>query len=73
MERMGKFLVIVGALVVVAGGIVWIFGDKMRFLGRLPGDIRIGKENIRVYIPIATMLFASMVLSAIVWLIQKLK
>lgn len=73
MERMGKFLVIVGALVVLAGGIVWIFGDKMRFLGRLPGDIRIGKENIRVYIPIATMLLASMVLSAIVWLIQKLK
>lgn len=73
MERMGKFLVIVGALVMVAGGIVWMLGDKLRFLGRLPGDIRIEKENLRVYLPITTMLLASILLSVILWLIQKLK
>jgi len=62
---------LIGALIVVAGLIVWILGDKLRFLGRLPGDIRIERDNYRIYIPITTMLLVSVVLTLISWVIQR--
>ncbi|MBZ0099946.1 MAG: DUF2905 domain-containing protein, partial [Taibaiella sp.] len=65
MERFGKTIIIIGILVVVAGVIIWMFGDKLRWLGRLPGDIRIERENFRFYMPITTMIIVSIVLSAI--------
>lgn len=71
MERIGKTIMLIGALIVVAGLIVWILGDKLRFLGRLPGDIRIERDNYRIYIPITTMLLVSVVLTLISWVIQR--
>ncbi|HXS36244.1 MAG TPA: DUF2905 domain-containing protein [Flavipsychrobacter sp.] len=72
MERLGKMVIIGGAAIVVIGIIIWLLGDKLRFLGRLLGDIRIERENVRVYIPITTMILISVLLSAILWLIQKI-
>ncbi len=72
MEKIGKLVIIGGVAIVVIGIIIWLFGDKLRFLGRLPGDIRIERENVRIYIPITTMILVSVLLSAILWLIQKL-
>jgi hypothetical protein len=71
MERTGKFIIVLGLVVVAAGIIIWLFGDKLRFLGRLLGDIRIERENVKIYIPITTMILVSVVLSAILWLIQR--
>jgi hypothetical protein len=71
MDRVGKGMVIIGLLVVAAGIIIWLFGDKLRFLGRLPGDIRIERENLNIYIPITTMLLVSVLVSLILWLVQK--
>jgi hypothetical protein len=71
MDRLGKSVIVVGVLVVVAGIIIWLLGDKLRFLGRLPGDIRIERENFRLYIPITTMVLASLLLTFIMWLIQR--
>lgn len=73
MERTGKFIIVLGVIVVAAGIIIWLFGDKLRFLGRLPGDIRIERENVKIYIPITTMILVSVVLSVILWLIQKMR
>ena len=72
MERAGKGIVIAGIIIVIAGIIVWLFGDKLRFLGRLPGDIRIERENVKIYIPITTMILISIVISLILWLIRKI-
>ncbi|MGN6510069.1 MAG: DUF2905 domain-containing protein [Chitinophaga sp.] len=72
MERIGKIIVVIGIVTVVAGLVVWFFGDKLRFLGRLPGDIRIEKENYRIYIPITTMILLSALLSLVLWIIQRL-
>jgi hypothetical protein len=72
MERIGKMIVLVGVLVVVAGLIVWLLGDKLRFLGRLPGDISIERENYKIYFPITTMIFVSVLLTLIMWVIQRL-
>jgi DUF2905 family protein len=71
MERQGKIIVFVGIAIVIAGLIVWLFGDKLRFIGRLPGDIRINRGNVKVFIPVTTMLLASVLLSLIFWLVQK--
>jgi hypothetical protein len=71
MERLGKGVIAIGVLVVIAGVVIWLFGDKLRFLGRLPGDIRIERENFRLYIPITTMVLASVLLTLIMWLIQR--
>jgi hypothetical protein len=73
MEKLGKTVIVIGLLVVVAGIILWLFGDKLRFLGRLPGDIRYESGNTRVYIPIATMILVSVLLSVILWVVQKFR
>lgn len=73
MEKYGKAVILIGLMIVAGGGIIWLFGDKLRFLGRLPGDIRYESGNTRVYIPITTMILVSVVVSLIFWLIQKLK
>ncbi len=73
MERYGKIIMAVGVLVVLCGLAVWLAGEKLRFLGRLPGDIRYESGNTRIYIPITTMLLVSILLSAIMWLVQRLR
>jgi uncharacterized protein HemY len=68
----GLYLLLIGGVIVVAGILVYFFHDKMGWIGRLPGDIRIEKENVRVYIPITTMLLFSAVLSLVLYLIRKI-
>ena len=66
-------IIISGAMLIVLGVLIWLFGEKLKFFGKLPGDIRIEKENVKIYIPITTMLLVSLMLSFILWLIQKMK
>lgn len=72
MQQTGKFLIIAGIVLIAAGVIVYFAGDKMGWLGRLPGDIRVEKENVRFYFPITTMLLVSAVLSFLLWLLRKM-
>lgn len=71
MERIAKIIILTGMILVVAGIIIWLLGDKFRWLGRLPGDIRIERENFRFYMPITTMIIISIAVSAILWLIRQ--
>ncbi len=64
MHEMGKFLVITGAIVTLTGLILWS-GLAPRWLGRLPGDIRIERGYSGFYFPIATCIVMSVVLSLI--------
>jgi hypothetical protein len=73
MERIGKALVVGGLLLAAVGLAVWLLGDKLRWLGRLPGDIRIEREHLRVYVPLTTMFLISLLLSLLMWVIQRLK
>jgi len=72
MQQTGKILIIAGLVLLVAGLIVYFAGNKLGWLGHLPGDIRIERENFKLYIPIATMLLVSIVLSLIIYLIRKI-
>lgn len=71
MTDIGKILVLVGILIILAGLVIWLGGDKLSWLGRLPGDIRIEKENFRFYFPITTMILLSVFLSLVIWLIRR--
>jgi len=53
-------LVLLGIGLVILG--LWVWG-KLPFLGRLPGDIRIERDGLVIYIPLASMLLLSLVLS----------
>lgn len=67
----GKYIILAGVIIAVIGVIVYFFHDKLQWIGRLPGDIRIEKENFRFYFPITTMILASIILSIIVQVIRK--
>jgi hypothetical protein len=69
LNRMSRFLVIAGALMVVAG-LVWPWVSRLG-LGRLPGDIIVQRGNFTLYMPIATGLLVSVVLSLILWFIGR--
>lgn len=71
MEQLGKILIISGIILVVAGLIIFFAGNKLNWLGHLPGDIRIVRENVRIYIPVTTMIILSILLSVILYLIRK--
>lgn len=66
----GLLLVIVGLGIALIGLLVWSGG--LSWFGRLPGDIRIERETVRIYIPIVSMLLVSVVLSLIMYLINRL-
>ena len=58
----GRLLIIVGAVILVVG-LVFVFADRIPFLGRLPGDIVIRRRNATFYFPVVTMLIVSVLLS----------
>lgn len=71
MDREGKSIILIGIFIVIVGVIIWLWGDKLRWLGKLPCDIRIEKENFSFYMPITTMIIISVTISAILWLIKQ--
>jgi len=71
MQQTGKYLLIIAGFIALAGIVLMLVGNKLNFLGRLPGDIRIEKENFKFYFPITTMILLSLVVNAIVWVIRR--
>jgi uncharacterized protein HemY len=69
MQSVGKILVIFGIITVFIG-IILIFFDKIPIIGKLPGDIRIEKENFKFYFPITTCIIISVIASLIFFLIS---
>lgn len=70
-QQTGKYMIVFGAVVVAVGVVVYFFGNKLHWLGRLPGDLRIERANVRFYFPLATMLLFSILLTVIVNLLRK--
>jgi ribose/xylose/arabinose/galactoside ABC-type transport system permease subunit len=64
-EGLPKWLISLGALLVVAGILLWLLDLKNPFawFGHLPGDIRIERDNFRFYAPLVSMLVVSVVVS----------
>jgi len=71
MQESGKYIIYIGIGIILIGVIVYFFGNKFSFFGKLPGDIRVEKENFSFYMPITSMILLSIVISGILWLIRK--
>jgi hypothetical protein len=71
-QNTGKYIIGFGAIVIVVGLLIYFFHDKLHWIGRLPGDIRVEKENFRFYFPITTMILLSLLLTLIINIIRKL-
>ena len=71
MENIGKTLVIIGAIIVVAGLLIWLMGGKFGWIGNLPGDVKIERKNFTFHAPVASMLLISIVISAVLYLISR--
>jgi uncharacterized membrane protein len=67
LNELSKLLIFLGVIVLLAGGILYIF-DKIGFRG-LPGDIFIKKENFVFYFPIVTSILISILLSIVLTLL----
>ncbi|HEV2995171.1 MAG TPA: DUF2905 domain-containing protein [Chthoniobacterales bacterium] len=70
MNELGKFLVIVGVVLAIVGLIFWS-GFAPKWLGRLPGDIRIEREHSVFYFPIVTCIIISIVLSLLLSIFRR--
>jgi hypothetical protein len=67
-QQIGKWLILAGVVIALLGGLMVLLG---RFgLFRLPGDLEFGSKNWRVYIPIASCVLISIILTLILWLIS---
>jgi len=67
---LGPVLVSLGIVLTLVGLLVW--SGALAWFGRLPGDIRIERESARVYIPIMSMLIASVVLSLVLYIVRRI-
>ena len=70
MPELGKFLIVLGVVIVVLGLLLWS-GVGSGWLGRLPGDIRIERGNSTFYFPIVTCIIISIVLSLVFSLFRR--
>ncbi|HEY7680628.1 MAG TPA: DUF2905 domain-containing protein [Terriglobia bacterium] len=72
MPGLGRLLILVGAVFVVAG-LLLTFGDRFSFfrIGRLPGDVVVRRGNFTFYFPLVTSLLISVILTLVFWLFSR--
>jgi hypothetical protein len=69
--EVGKLLILIGAVLLVAGGLVLLLSRMNLPMGRLPGDFLYRGKNTTVYFPLATSLVLSVVLSIVLYLVSR--
>ena len=67
----GKYIIMAGVMIILLGVIIYFFHDKLNWIGRLPGDIRIEKENFKFYFPITSMIIFSVLITIIIQIVRK--
>lgn len=69
MSHPGWILIIVGVLIAVIG-LIWMLAPSIPWLGRLPGDIVIDRDNFKFYFPATTCVLLSLLLTGIMWIVR---
>ena len=67
---LGKLLILLGVFIILIGLLLMI-GDKIPWVGKLPGDIIIKKEKFSFYFPITTSILISIILTLLFWIMRK--
>ena len=63
-------LLVAAGVVLVVGLLAW--SGALGWFGRLPGDVRLERGNVRVYAPLASMLVVSIALGVVLWIVRRL-
>jgi len=61
-NQTGKYLILIGAATLIIGIVVYFFGGHLKWLGRLPGDIRIERPSFSFYFPITTLILLNLLI-----------
>ena len=72
MSQLGKLLIIAGCVIFLVG-LLFYWHEKIPWLGKLPGDIIIKRKNFSFYFPIVTCLVISLLVSLLLFLINRVK
>ena len=67
---LGKMLILLGVFIILIG-VLLVIGEKIPWIGRLPGDILIRKKNFTFYFPLATSILISIILTLLFTLFRK--
>jgi hypothetical protein len=70
LQPLGRVLIVAG-LALAGLGLVLSLGGRIPGLGRLPGDIVVERGSFRVYLPLATSIVLSLVLTGVLWLLRR--
>lgn len=70
MQDAGKWLLLIGTLILGLGLILYFWGNKFQWIGHLPGDIRIERDNFKFYFPLTTMVLFSIVINVVMRLVK---
>jgi NAD/NADP transhydrogenase beta subunit len=65
----GTILIVIGVGLILVGLLLW--SGSLSWFGRLPGDIRIERETVRIYVPIVSMLLVSAAVSLVLYLVRR--
>jgi Protein of unknown function (DUF2905) len=68
LAQLGRVLVLIGGVILLLG-VLFVFSDRVPFIGRLPGDIRVGGDGWTIYAPVATSIVLSVLLTVILSLV----
>ena len=69
-HQIGRIMIYACIFILVLG-VLFFFGDKIPFLGKLPGDIYIKRKDFTFYFPIVTSILLSLLISLIIYLLKK--
>ena len=72
MPPIARTLIVAGAALLALGLLLWL-APGLRWLGRLPGDLRIDRDGWQIFVPITTSLLVSAALSLLLWLVSRLR
>jgi hypothetical protein len=72
MAQFAKILVLLGGILILAGGVVYLFSRLNIPLGHLPGDFHFGGENVNIYLPCATSIILSIILTILLNVILRM-
>ncbi|MDB5152424.1 MAG: hypothetical protein JWR54_1175 [Mucilaginibacter sp.] len=61
-NQIGKYLILIGTIILVLGIYIYFFGGNLKWLGHLPGDIRIERNNFRFYFPLTTLTLINLII-----------
>jgi hypothetical protein len=70
MQESAKIIMLFGLILLAGGFLLWLAGDKMSWLGHLPGDIRLVRGPVKIYIPITSMLLLSLLINLLIFIVR---